>query len=48
VKWLFGQRIPTLWANTIVLWGMSLVLAVLLYLDVFPRLMRLIPVRDER
>jgi len=48
VKWLLGQRIPTLWANTIVLWGMSLVLAVLLYLDVFPRLMRLIPVRDER
>jgi hypothetical protein len=47
-KWVFGRSIPTVWANAIVLWCMSLLLAVLLYLDVFPRLMRLIPVRDER
>jgi hypothetical protein len=42
-KWLAGQRIPTLWANALVLWGMSLMLAIALYADLFPRLIRLIP-----
>jgi ABC transport system ATP-binding/permease protein len=47
-KWIFGQRVPTLWANVLVLWSMSLVLAILLYLDVFPKLMALVPVREQR
>ncbi len=38
-KWLFGTRIPTLWANMLVLWGMSLLLCGALYLELFPRLM---------
>lgn len=38
-KWLFGVRIPTLWANALVLWGMSLLLAIALQFEVFPRLM---------
>jgi ABC-type multidrug transport system ATPase subunit len=42
-KWLAGQRIPTLWANALVLWGMSLLLAIALYADLFPRLIRLMP-----
>nr|HRO98420.1 hypothetical protein [Flavobacteriales bacterium] len=42
-KWLAGQRIPTLWANALVLWGMSLLLAIALYADLFPRLLRLMP-----
>ena len=48
MKWFLGMKIPTLWANAAVLWCMSLVLAVMLYADVFPRLMRLIPARDPR
>ncbi len=48
VKWFLGIRVPTLWANAAVLWFMSLILALTLYLDVFPRLMRLIPTKDPR
>ena len=48
MKWFLGMKIPTLWANAAVLWGMSLVLALMLYADFFPRLMRLIPSRDPR
>lgn len=42
-KWVFGTRVPTLWANTFVLWLMSALLALALKFDVFPKLMRLIP-----
>ncbi|HRH38864.1 MAG TPA: ABC transporter permease, partial [Flavobacteriales bacterium] len=34
-KWLFGMRIPTLWANMMVLWLMSLVLCAALYFETF-------------
>lgn len=47
-KWLFGQRVPTLWANTLVLWIMSIMLAFALYFDVFPRLLRLMPSKAGR
>ena len=47
-KWLFGLRFPTLWANTLVLWGMALILALALYAEVFPRLMKLIPIKGDR
>ncbi len=35
-KYIFGQRAPTLWANTAVLWAMSLLLGLALYLELFP------------
>jgi ABC-type multidrug transport system ATPase subunit len=47
-KWLSGLRIPTLWANVIVLWAMAMLLAASLYLELFPRLMKLIPSRHGR
>jgi ABC-type multidrug transport system ATPase subunit len=47
-KWLFGYRVPTLWANTLVLWVMSLMLALALHFDVFPRLLRLMPSKKGR
>lgn len=47
-KWLFGMRIPTIWANVLVLWLMSMMLALALHLDVFPRLLRLFPARSGR
>jgi ABC transport system ATP-binding/permease protein len=37
-KWIAGLRIPTLWANALVLWLMTLLLAVALYLEIFPKL----------
>ena len=46
-KWVFGLRIPTLWANTLVLWIMSLILGLALKQEVFPRLMRIIPSRGH-
>ena len=42
-KYLFGLRIPTLWANVMVLWGMALLLCAALYKEIFPRLMALFP-----
>ncbi|MBL7947011.1 MAG: ABC transporter permease, partial [Flavobacteriales bacterium] len=42
-KWFAGLRVPTLWANTLVLWGMCLALALALYFELFPRLLKLIP-----
>ncbi|MCB0811200.1 MAG: hypothetical protein KDB96_18130, partial [Flavobacteriales bacterium] len=36
-KWLAGERVPTLYANTLVLWSMTLLFMVLLWLDLFPR-----------
>ena len=36
-KYLFGQRIPTWWANIMVIWGMTLLLALALEYDVMPR-----------
>ena len=42
-KYVFGFRIPTLWANTFVLWLMSLLLAIALKFEIFPKLMHLIP-----
>ncbi|MEO8591453.1 MAG: ATP-binding cassette domain-containing protein [Flavobacteriales bacterium] len=47
-KWLFGMRLPTLWANALVLWGMSVLLGLALYAEMFPRLMKLIPSRSAR
>ncbi len=47
-KWFLGLRFPTLWANTLVLWGMALILALTLYAEVFPRLMKLIPIKGDR
>ncbi|MDX9749863.1 MAG: ATP-binding cassette domain-containing protein [Flavobacteriales bacterium] len=40
-KWAMGHRVPTLWANTAVLWLMTLLLWAALQGDVFPRLMAL-------
>ena len=36
-KWLAGERVPTLYANTLVLWSMTLLFMILLWLDLFPR-----------
>ncbi|MCB0781265.1 MAG: ABC transporter permease, partial [Flavobacteriales bacterium] len=36
-KWLGGERVPTLYANTLVLWCMTLLFMVLLWSDLFPR-----------
>ena len=38
VKRFFGHAIATLWANMMVLWGMTLLMAMALKLDFFPRL----------
>jgi hypothetical protein len=46
-KWLFGQRLPTLWANALVLWSMSLLLGLALYFNLFPKLMQLIPSKER-
>lgn len=37
VKRLLGVRVPTAWANMLVLWGMSLLFALTLYTNLFPR-----------
>jgi len=47
-KWFAGLRVPTLWANVLVLWGMALIMAAALYVEVFPRLMKLIPAKQDR
>jgi len=47
-KWLAGVRIPTVWANTAVLWGMALLLGLTLYFEAFPKLLKLIPSRSDR
>lgn len=47
-KWLFGMRMPTLWANALVLWIMSLLFGLALYWEIFPRMMKLIPSRAGR
>jgi hypothetical protein len=39
VKHFFGLRLPTAWANMMVLWGMSLLFAAALYANLFPRAM---------
>ncbi len=44
-KYLFGMRIPTLWANMLVLWSMSLVLCFALYTEFFPGLMQRVSAR---
>jgi hypothetical protein len=41
MKWVLGCRVPTFWANLLVLWGMSALLALALWLEVFPKLGRL-------
>ncbi|MBK8498182.1 MAG: ATP-binding cassette domain-containing protein [Flavobacteriales bacterium] len=38
-KYVLGMRIPTLWANVLVLWAMALLLCGALYAELFPRLM---------
>ena len=45
-KYLAGWRIPTLWANVLVLWGMALLLGMTLYLEAFPKLLRMLPGRN--
>ena len=45
-KWLSGLRFPTLWANALVLWAMSLALGLTLYFEFFPRLLKLIPAKS--
>lgn len=47
-KWAAGVRIPTLWANTGVLWAMALMLAIALYAEVFPRLLQAMPGKQAR
>ncbi|MEZ4937381.1 MAG: ATP-binding cassette domain-containing protein [Crocinitomicaceae bacterium] len=37
-KFLFGKEIDTFWANLIVIWGMSFLLIITLYFDVFKKL----------
>ncbi|MCW5900704.1 MAG: ATP-binding cassette domain-containing protein [Flavobacteriales bacterium] len=44
-KWLMGRRLPTLWANVGMLWTMSLLLGLALYLEWFPRAMAWMPGR---
>lgn len=48
VKWLGGVRFSTLWANVMVLWGMSLALAFALFYELFPRLLDRIPGKGVR
>ena len=36
VKRIFGQMVPTLWANVVLLWGMTLLLAFALKINLFP------------
>ncbi|MEZ4756040.1 MAG: ATP-binding cassette domain-containing protein [Flavobacteriales bacterium] len=47
-KWVMGMRIPTIWANVMVLWTMSLLLALALQYDLFPRLLRVLDRRSLR
>jgi len=47
-KYLGSVRVPTLWANTLVLWGMSLLLAIALYSEVFLRLLNALPRSGRR
>ena len=42
-KYLGGIRIPTLWANALVLWGMALLLGIALYAEVFLRMLNALP-----
>ncbi len=44
-KWIFGHRLSTSVANTITLWGMTLLLGLALYLEVLPRIIRRISPR---
>lgn len=37
-KWYCGVALPTFWANVTVLWAMSLLFMVLLYMEAFPKL----------
>lgn len=37
-KYLFGKKIGTLWANLLVIWGMSIMLIITLYFDVFKKM----------
>jgi len=39
-KYLFNVRIPTWWANALVIWGMTLLLALALQMDLLPRLVQ--------
>ncbi len=38
VKWVFNSMVPTLWANILMLWAMTLLFATTLKFDLFPRL----------
>ena len=40
VKRVFGQAIPTLWANILLLWGMTVLLALALQANLFPKLIQ--------
>jgi hypothetical protein len=39
-KNLFGRFIDTFYANLLVLWGMTILLAICLFFDIFPKTMR--------
>jgi hypothetical protein len=39
-KYLLGLRIPTWWANLLVIWGMTLLLAIALQFELLPRLVQ--------
>ncbi|MEX1132350.1 MAG: ATP-binding cassette domain-containing protein [Flavobacteriales bacterium] len=41
-KMVFGSPVPTLWANVLMLWAMSLALTCALYAELFPRLSKLL------
>ena len=45
VKWVLGQRLPTAWANMLMLWTMSLLMMAALYVNLFPRLMERLSTR---
>ncbi len=46
-KWGSFGRIPTLWANVMVLWGMALLMGMALYMEWFPWLIRRLPGREN-
>jgi ABC-type multidrug transport system ATPase subunit len=47
-KNLFGSPVPTGWANTLMLWAMSVVLGLALYFELFPKLSRLVKFGEHR
>ena len=42
MKLIFGRQVPTLWANVLLLWGMTLVFMAALKVNFFPWLIALL------